>query len=550
VRGQASTILLSVAGAALLISLLYWPTLDYGFNYDDYHFVRPYTAHEVLDAFHGPWDPSGIETPYYRPLTICLYAARFAVLGLNAPASHALSLLLFAAAAALFAVFAMEATGTRFAGVIGAAAFAVHPGMPYSAVAWVTNQMHLAELIVVFTAFVWWFHVRRAPALWWMPLLALQAAALLLKEDGVMLIPAVVVLHTLRKYIAERDLPHVSIAFVAAAAMVIAALLAVRASALQGVPAHRLPPFDYAWANWMRALGSAFRLVPAKRPFQPEASWFVTMLPLVAALMWRRMTPGVRFGLVAGLLIGVLFTLPFAFIVKSEQLHVVAAGAALVLTSAAAGVLEAISKRRLVMAAAGVAVAAGLASMAVVTRNITRDFEPFGPIVLHNDRIVEEWAAVPAEVRDYLASKRAPGADGRLDTNLARALPSVAFGMHGFERSPDGISLRWMAGPQADIFIRRGMRLVSFPIRHERGAFGEAARVRIEADGRVVSDMTLEDGRWHRIDVSLRRRAWTGLTGMHRITVALDHAWIPAKVIPGSGDGRLLGLQIGVIETR
>jgi hypothetical protein len=258
----------------------------------------------------------------------------------------------------------------------------------------------------------------------------------------------------------------------------------------------------------------------------------------------------VRFGLVAGLLIGGLFTLPFAFIVKSEQLHVVAAGAALVLTSAAAGVLEAISKRRLVMAAAGVAVAAGLASMAVVTRNITRDFEPFGPIVLHNDRIVEEWAAVPAEVRDYLASKRAPGADGRLDTNPARALPSVAFGMHGFERSPDGISLRWMAGPQADIFIRRGMRLVSFPIRHERGAFGEAARVRIEADGRVVSDMTLDDGRWHRIDVSLRRRAWTGLTGMHRITVALDHAWIPAKVIPGSGDRRLLGLQIGVIETR
>jgi len=37
---------------------------------------------------------------------------------------------------------------------------------------------------------------------------------------------------------------------------------------------------------------------------------------------------------------------------------------------------------------------------------------------------------------------------------------------------------------------------------------------------------------------------------MHRIRVSIDHAWVPAKIIPGSGDGRTLGLQIGVIETR
>jgi len=538
----------AAAGAVLLTALLYWPTLRYGFYYDDYHFVRPYTAHDVRAAFQGPWDSSGIETPYYRPLTICLYAARFAVLGLNAPAYHVLSLILFVIAAALFAMFAMQTTGTRLAGVVGAAVFVLHPGLPYSAVAWVTNQMHLAELLAVLAGLVWWFHVRRRTAVWWMPLLLLQAAALLLKEDGVMLIPAVIVLHVLRKLIAERDLPHVPIAFVAAAAVLIAVLLVVRGSALQGTPAHRLPSFHQAWGNWTRAFDGAFRLQPAHRPWQPEASWFVTMLPLIALIAWRRLTPGVRFALAAGLSLGLLFALPFAFIVKAEQLHIVIAGAALLLTAAAAGVLHALSTRRAIAAAGGVVVAAGLAAMAFVTRDITRDFEPFSPIVLHTDAIVQEWAAVPAELREYLAAKIAP--DARVDTNPAAVLTTVAFGLGGRETSPDDVRLRWMTGPSADIFVKRGVKLVTIPFRHEMGAFRDTAHVRIDADGQVVTDEIIGDGRWRRVDVALRQRAALGLSGMHRIRVRLDRAWIPADVIPGSTDRRTLGLQIGDITTR
>src|SRR5205814_3428634 len=138
-----------LAASLLLTALVYAPTVGYGFYYDDYHFVRPYTGREIAHAFHGPWDPAAIETAYYRPLTICLYAARFALLGVNAHAYHLTSLALFALAAALFAVFTTRASGSRVAGALGAAAFIVHPGMPYAAVAWVTNQMHLAELVVV-----------------------------------------------------------------------------------------------------------------------------------------------------------------------------------------------------------------------------------------------------------------------------------------------------------------------------------------------------------------------------------------------------------------
>jgi hypothetical protein len=538
-----------VAAAVLLVSLIYWPTLHYGFYYDDYHFVRPYTAHEVAQTFYGSWDTASIETPYYRPLTICFYAVRFAALGLNARANHAASLLMFALAGTLLAIFAGRITASRAAGLVAAVVFAVHPGLPYAAVGWVTNQMHLAELIVVLTALLWWFFVRHKSA-WWIPLLAFQAAALLIKEDGVMVFPAVVVLHTLRKWIAERELRHVPWTFLLTGGVTLAGLLLLRAQALQGFPSHRLPSFDHAWGNWTFALDGAFRFIVTKRPWLTAATWFATLVLLAAVLLWRWLPPGIRFAFVAGLAISVLFVLPFAFIVKREQLYLIDTGAALSLTAGISGLFHVLRGQRVALIASSVLVAGGVVAMAAVARNISGDFDPFSPVVLRADRIVEEWAAVPVELREYLASKRTAASAERPDPDPSRALPIVAYGFHGRETSPDGVSLRWMAGPTADIFVRRGTRLVTFAARHERGAFREPAHVRIDADGRLVTDTVLDDGRWHEFAIPLRQRAWTGLGGMHHIRLALDHAWIPAKVIPGSGDGRTLGLQIGLIETR
>jgi hypothetical protein len=188
--------------------------------------------------------------------------------------------------------------------------------------------------------------------------------------------------------------------------------------------------------------------------------------------------------------------------------------------------------------------------MAAVARNISADFDPFSPVVLRADRIVEEWAAVPTEIREYLAGKRTAELDSRPDPDPSRALPFVAFGVHGRERSPDGHVLQWMSGPRSDVFVREGTRLVTFSARHERGAFAEPAHVQIEADGQTVAGTIVDDGQWHRFDIALRQHVWTGLSAMHHIRISLDHAWVPAKVIPGSGDFRTLGLQLGAIETR
>ncbi|HYT68486.1 MAG TPA: hypothetical protein VEL51_18815 [Vicinamibacterales bacterium] len=547
-RTSAITVTVS-AVAGVLTVVQYWTTVRYGFYYDDYHFVRPYTAHEVLAAFRGPWDPSGIETAYYRPLTIGLYAARFSLLGVNSSAYHVLSLILFAIAATLFAVAAMRLLDSRVAGAIGVASFVVHPGMPYSAAVWITNQMHLAEMVVVLWALLWWFAVRRQSAGWWMPLLVLQAAVFLIKEDGVMLLPAVVAVHTLRKYLVERDLPHPPIAFIAGGAATLGLLFMARGAALEAVPAHRLPTLDQARANLVRGFSGPFFLVPAKRPFQCAASWFATLLPLTAVAGWRWLPRVARFGLASGLALGALFDLPFIFIVKPEQVHLVTMSASLSLTAAAFGLLHALRPRPVCAAVWAGAVAAGLVAMGLVARDITRDFGPGGPIVRRADRIVQEWAAVPVELRDYLAAKPG-GQTATFEANPALALPIVGFGLHGRETNSSGLTLRWMSAPATDIYVARATRLVTFAVRHEIGAFQEPAHVRLEADGRVLQEMTLSDGDWHPVTIALKSRNASRLGAMHHIRLKLDRAWIPSHIIPGSTDTRTLGLQVGTIATR
>jgi hypothetical protein len=421
--------------------------------------------------------------------------------------------------------------------------------MPYSAVAWITNQMHLTELLVVIAGLGWWFAVRRRSAIWWLPLILFQAAALLIKEDGVMLLPAVIVLHTARKWLVEPDLDHVPPGFVAAAAVAIGGLLWIRQEALHGAAHTRLPSFDQARANIWRGLTGAFGLVPARRPYQTAASWFVTIVPLLALVLWRRISPPLRFAMVSGLAVGVLFDLPFAFIIKAEQLHVVSLGASLFLAASAAALLHACGGKRVAVAAVGVCLVSGFAALAAVTRHITRDFEPFAPGVRTTDRYVGEWAAVPLEWRDYLAHKGSSPAPG-FDANPARALQIVGFGLHGVELAPNGTPVRWMSGATADFFVRRDVRLVTIPLHHEIGAFREPARVRAVADGRIAAETVLTDGAWQPLTIALSPRATPRLGGTHHIELRIDHAWVPARVIPGSGDTRTLGLQVGPIVLR
>lgn len=547
-RWRGAGVAAAIAGAASAGALLmYSHTLGFGFDYDDYHFIRPYPVPELRAAFSGPWDPAGIEVPFYRPLTIAFYAARFELFGLDAEAHHSLSLALFALAAALAGAVAWQATRRAAVAVATATLFVVHPAMPYALVAWITNQMHLIETIVVLVALLWWHAVRAKPPAWWLPLLGLAAAAFMIKEDGVMLLPSIVALHWLRRRTVDPALQPVPMAFLAASGALLAALLWTRAAALEGLGGYGRPSLARAWTNYSGGLDRLYRLVPADRPWQPAASWLVTLVPLLAAATWRRMSGPVRYLFTSGAVLSLAFNLPFVFVTKNEQMHLVAAGAVFFLAGAAAAVADAARHWRPVV---WLVLLGGAVPLALVARHISTDFAPFGPIVRSHDGMVKDWAAVPPELREYLARKLEPGAGRTVSPNPAEAVDSVAFGLGGPERSPDGVMYRWMSQPSIEIHVAPHVRRLDIPLRHEIGAFREPAQVRISVDGRMVDARRLDDGEWHlaRVTMPPAVRSWT--RRMHRVHVSIPRVWRPSEVVPGSTDTRPLGLQVGSIVAR
>lgn len=548
-RAAAWAALIMVA-AATATYLTHGHTLSYGFHYDDYHFVRPYQADEVRAAFHGPWDSAGIERPFYRPLTVAFYAARFEWLGIDADAHHVLSLALFAGAAAMLGGLTWRLTVRPAAGMLATLFFVSHPSMPYALVAWITNQMHLLATLIVLAALSWWHVCRTRTLASWLPLLPAAAAAFMVKEDGIMLLPAIVAFHALRRRLLDPALQPVPRWFLAAAVLTVAALVLLRSSALQDAPG-AFGPLDpaTAWSNFWIGLDRVARLVPADRPWQAAASAFATLLPLGALLARKRASAEARYCMAAGAAMALLFNLPFVFITKAEQMHLVTTGMVLLLTGSAVALWEA-ARPSVARAALAVALVTGLMAFVAVTRHISTDFAPFGPVVLSADTIVSGWASVPAELRNYLEEKRQAGAVRRVPANPAAAVPLVAFGLRPWENGPDGTRYRWMSGSRVDILVAADAGELTIPIRHEAGAFGEAAGVRIAANGRPADRLLLEDGNWRTSRLPLRREDVPRARRMHRIVIAIDRAWVPAEIIPGSTDTRTLGLQIGEMRVR
>jgi hypothetical protein len=185
-----------------------------------------------------------------------------------------------------------------------------------------------------------------------------------------------------------------------------------------------------------------------------------------------------------------------------------------------------------------------------VTRDITRDFEPFGPIVLSHDDIVRTWGPVPIELREYVARKREPGAATRVSSNPVDELSQVTFGVHGRETSPQGVGYMWMSGSRAEIYVTASARTVTIPLRHPIESFREPTRALIVADGRLVDDLPLGTPEWRMSTLPLRPADVPRFSRMHRIRITIDHAWRPSEMIPGSTDERVLALQIGELTIR
>jgi len=528
--------------------LVHGETLRYGFNYDDYYFVRPSTSGQVLASFYGPWDDTGVMVKFYRPLTVAFSAARFELFGLNAVAHHTVSLALFVLATLLLARFVYRCTLRTGAAIVATALFVVHPAMPYSLVAWITNQMHLLQILVFLIALVWWDGVRTRRLVWWLPLLAFAAAAVMIKEDGIMLLPVVIAAHEVRRLTLERSLTRTPWVFAVLAIVLLVGFVFFRSQVLGELGGYSRPTAATAWRNVSKTLLGLYRLAPADRQWQPLASAFATWLPILALVMLRWISPAARFLVAFGANMALLTALPLVFGAKAEQLYLPALGLTLVLTGACLGLFDVAARTPWPAPARAIAaavLAAGVASFALVSRDITRDFAPFGPIVLSNDNLVQTWGVVPPEIKDYLLRKREPHADGRISPNALDELSVVTFNSHGRDVTPDGVPYMWMNGTWLEVYVRGDARLVTIPVRHEVGVFREPARVRFEADGRPVDEMLLSTGDWRQSSIALLPADTPRIGRLHRIRLELDRAWRPTEIVPGSQDGRVLGLQVG-----
>jgi len=76
---------MKTVGAFLLFLVLAiawtWPARRWPMVFDDLHLVRTFRASELAAAWTGPWDPDGLETPGFRPLSLAFNHARAAVFG-------------------------------------------------------------------------------------------------------------------------------------------------------------------------------------------------------------------------------------------------------------------------------------------------------------------------------------------------------------------------------------------------------------------------------------------------------------------------------------
>src|SRR5258705_40848 len=125
--------------AASGVTWAYASTAGFGFRYDDYGVVRPWTATEVRRVLDHSWDPTGIEPNFYRPLAAWWYALRFSVFGLNATAQHLVSLTGLTVCALWAGLFVWRETNRAYATAIATLLYVIYPAFVYSPAIWLTN---------------------------------------------------------------------------------------------------------------------------------------------------------------------------------------------------------------------------------------------------------------------------------------------------------------------------------------------------------------------------------------------------------------------------
>ncbi|HJR61482.1 MAG TPA: hypothetical protein VJ813_18890 [Vicinamibacterales bacterium] len=591
----AVAVIVAAAGALLV----YGGQIDTGLYYDDYHFLRPVHELELRRVWFGSWDPTGIESPFFRPITAWLFALRFWAFGLNTLALHAVSIAGHVLCAACVGWLLRREGAPTGVSLMGAWLYAVHPLFPYAQVSWLTNQMHLAESLVVILALLTWQSVRDRPARWSVALLPLAVTAFLIKEDAVMLLPILLALTMQRGWLVDSTQWKRVVMMLPVVTLALATLIGFRHQRLGQLGGYGVPGLEQAQAQFWKGLDAALLLWPTRTPWQAVAGLIAISALAVAlargnwkgnkvvALIWcaaivilstrlPALFLGIAYPLIAwqgiaggvviaatltgagvaatrqlhqpvlimmtGLVITLGFNLPFALVSKREQYHLVALGAVLLL----AGSVDALrtAAGRVSRYVLPVAVLASL-PLALLARTQAAAFQPCAPGVLSTDGEASGWWALPGEIRAWLPQKKQRCEAGLSPSSIAE-LPVVSWGLYDEERGADGEPYRWTSD-RVVLLLRPDARSVAFAFRSPDASRSAPVRIRVRGGSRTA-ELTLDSIDWQYMTVRLSGGALTTLRSAHRVDVSITPWFVPAVRDPRNADLRRLGVHFRMVE--
>lgn len=597
--GSRWTFTIATAVAAVLgIAAVYVGQGDTGLYYDDYHLVRPLRPLELRRVWFGSWDVTGIERPFYRPITTYLFALRFWLFGLNTAALHAVSLIGHALCAGLTAWWLRREGLSSGAAVFGAWLYAIHPLFPYAQVSWITNQMHLAESLLVLVGLLVWQTVRDRPLTWWVLLLPVAIATFFVKEDALMLLPVTVVLTIVREWILGSPQWKRWMGLVSIMSLAVAALVAFRHSRLGELGGYGLPNPVQAQLNFWKGLDAAVLLWPTRTPWQGIASAIAITAITVAIILGRRRVSrllmsaaclfvillaaklptlfyeiqyplitwqGIASGIVisamviglgtaiagqnrralfiiaAGLVIAFGFDVPFALVSKREQYHLLALGAVLVLAGAAAALDGVVIRPAPYALPLTVLITLPLALLA---RSQAADFRPCSASAIEFDDAAAHWWVVPVEIKTWLADKRERCRKGEPPSRLSD-LPVVSWGLNDHEQTEEGPLYRWTSD-HAVLAIRPSARSIALAVRRPDASTTRAVSVRMRG-GTTTTNLLIESPDWQYVTVAFSHGVLATMRAGHRLDLDVSPWFVPAVLDPKNADVRRFGIQLRVI---
>lgn len=530
--GRRATTGLVAAIAVLATLAAYGRALAFDLQCDDLLVIRPWSGAELAAVWHGTWEPTHAFATFFRPLASWFYAGSFELFGLNATAHMVVSLLLLAGVASLLGLFVTrEFDGVRafprpFAlGGLAAVVYLLHPNAPWSTGVWITNDFHKLTAISALTALVLWQRVRHEPAVRWLALTPFIVISFLIKEDGVMLIPALLTLQWVRARLVG-DVAAPRVGMWAAGAAFGAALILVRSLALGEVGGFPFPSTVEAVVhNLMRGPLYAFtRHGSLSALTTAEQGVALLMLAIVATGLWllpreRRFLPS------AGLIIMFWYDLPLALISNVMRYYMLTIASVMVVVPILVAVrVVARPERPAVRVVARLLSVALVMLVAIGARQQREELALFAPcarLAMECRTWVLEEVPLPPEARAYVA-----------DTPAACAVPDRP-------RIGDTGVITWGLGPTS-IETATGVRsnevngrvimLVSEPrghatvsVRHPRADAAHPIRAEFVVDGRRTTT-TLTTPDWVTVDLPFASgvRAW--LRGAHRVDATFSES--------------------------